>query len=97
MKQRLEGLLAKLNKTALLRHAELIKGQEISMSEPFSAGQYWICFEMIARFNTWYFSCHIAFDLLLQYIYLSMPSVHIETSSQTSPIRQAILTTEDTR
>ncbi|KAI8710651.1 APH domain-containing protein [Fusarium sp. LHS14.1] len=49
MKQRLEGLLAKLDKNVLLRHAELIKGQKISMSEPFSAGQYWICFEMIAE------------------------------------------------
>lgn len=49
MKQRLEGLLAKLDKSVLLRHAELIKGQKISMSEPFSAGQYWICFEMVAE------------------------------------------------
>ncbi|KAH8650410.1 hypothetical protein BGZ61DRAFT_487868 [Ilyonectria robusta] len=49
MKQRLEGLLAKLDKSVLLRHAELIKGRKISMSEPFSAGQYWICFEMVAE------------------------------------------------
>lgn len=49
MKKRLEDLIAKLDKTVLLRHAELIKGQEISMSEPFSAGQYWICFELVAE------------------------------------------------
>lgn len=49
MKQRLEGCLAKLDKSVLLRHAELIKGQKIIMSEPFSAGQYWICFEMVAE------------------------------------------------
>ncbi|KAF4510955.1 hypothetical protein G6O67_002799 [Ophiocordyceps sinensis] len=49
MKERLEGSIAKLNKDALLRHAELIKGQKLSMSDPFSAGQFWICFEMVAE------------------------------------------------
>lgn len=49
MKGRLESLLAKLDKDVLLRHAELIKGQKFSMSKPFSAGQYWICFEMVAE------------------------------------------------
>ncbi|OAQ66198.1 phosphotransferase enzyme family domain-containing protein [Pochonia chlamydosporia 170] len=49
MKERLEGLIAKLDKKALLNHAELIKGQKFSMSEPFSAGQYWICFELVAE------------------------------------------------
>lgn len=49
MKERLVGLLAKLDKGVLLHHAELIKGQKFSMSEPFSAGQYWICFEMVAE------------------------------------------------
>ena len=34
---------------ALLRHAERIKGQKVVMSEPFSAGQYWICFEMVVE------------------------------------------------
>lgn len=37
------------NKETLLYHAELITGQKVSMSEPFSSGQYWICFEMIAE------------------------------------------------
>lgn len=49
MKKRLEDLIAKLDKKVLLRHAELIKGQKIIMSEPFSAGQYWICFELVAE------------------------------------------------
>lgn len=49
MKERLETALAGLNKDALLSHAELIKGQELSMSENFSAGQSWICFEMVAE------------------------------------------------
>ncbi|CAM1503419.1 Fc.00g081950.m01.CDS01 [Cosmosporella sp. VM-42] len=49
MRERLEGLLAKLDRGVLLHHAELIKGQKFSMSEPFSAGQYWICFEMVAE------------------------------------------------
>lgn len=49
MKERLEDLISRLDKTALLHHAELIKGQKVSMSEPFSAGQYWVCFEMVAE------------------------------------------------
>lgn len=49
MKDRLKGSLAERNKDALLRHAELIKGQKFFMSEPFSAGQFWICFEMVAE------------------------------------------------
>ena len=48
MKERLERSLANLNKDVLLRHAEHIKGQKLTMSDPFSAGQFWICFEMIA-------------------------------------------------
>ncbi|KAJ2892886.1 hypothetical protein MKZ38_009264 [Zalerion maritima] len=49
MKERLQGLLAKIDKSVLVRHAELIKGQKVTMSQPFSAGQHWICFEMIAE------------------------------------------------
>ncbi|GAB0139139.1 hypothetical protein EsDP_00007353 [Epichloe bromicola] len=49
MKERLQESIAKLNKNALLRHAELIKGQKLSMSGPFSAGQFWVCFEMVAE------------------------------------------------
>lgn len=49
MKERLERSLAELNKDVLLHHAELIKGQKLSMSDPFSAGQFWICFEMVAE------------------------------------------------
>lgn len=46
MKERLEGLLARIDKT---RHAETLLGQKVTMSEPFSAGQYWICLEMVAE------------------------------------------------
>jgi len=49
MKERLQGLLAKIDKSALVRHAQTVKGQRVTMSQPFSAGQYWICFEMIAE------------------------------------------------
>src|SRR5687768_17504635 len=49
MKERLQAALDNIDKPALLRHAERIKGQKVVMSEPFSAGQYWICFEMIAE------------------------------------------------
>ncbi|CRK32678.1 hypothetical protein BN1723_016301 [Verticillium longisporum] len=49
MKERLLKSLATLDKDVLLRHAERIKGQRLTMSDPFSAGQSWICFEMIAE------------------------------------------------
>ncbi|KAJ5348335.1 uncharacterized protein N7506_001588 [Penicillium brevicompactum] len=52
MKERLESALAGLNKDALLSHSELIKGQKLFMSEKFAAGQYWICFEMVAEDGT---------------------------------------------
>lgn len=49
MKERLQAALDNIDKPTLLRHAEDIEGQKVIMSEPFSAGQYWICFEMIAE------------------------------------------------
>ncbi len=49
MKERLQAALERINRPALLHHAERIKGQKVVMSEPFSAGQYWICFEMVAE------------------------------------------------
>lgn len=49
MKERIEGLLEKLNKSALVKHTESILGQKVTLSEPFSAGQYWICLEMVAH------------------------------------------------
>lgn len=48
MKERIEILLAKLDKSVLVRHTESILKQPVTLSEPFSAGQYWICFEMVA-------------------------------------------------
>lgn len=48
MKERIQVLLAKLDKSALVRHTESILKQPVTLSEPFSAGQYWICFEMVA-------------------------------------------------
>ena len=52
MKERLQQVVAKLNKSVLVRHAERVKGRAFTTSEPFSAGQYWICFEMIADDGT---------------------------------------------
>ena len=49
MKERLVAALENIDKSVLIRHAERIKGQKVIMSQPFSAGQYWICFEMIAE------------------------------------------------
>ena len=47
MKERLEAAMTMLNKPALLQHAELVTGQALTMSPPFSAGQYWVCLEMV--------------------------------------------------
>ncbi|QYS98531.1 hypothetical protein H0G86_005710 [Trichoderma simmonsii] len=49
MKERLQTAVTAIDKTALIHHAHNIKGQELTMSEPFSAGQYWICFEIVAE------------------------------------------------
>jgi len=49
MKQRLEKALQSLDRSALTRHIELITAKRFTMSDPFSAGQYWICFELIAE------------------------------------------------
>ncbi|KAH7230078.1 uncharacterized protein BKA55DRAFT_545394 [Fusarium redolens] len=49
MEDRLKALVTKLDMGVLQHHAELVKGQKVSMSEPFSAGQYWVCFELIAE------------------------------------------------
>jgi len=48
MRQRLEGFMASINKTALTEYASAVLGSPASMSEPFSAGQYWCCFELVA-------------------------------------------------
>jgi hypothetical protein len=49
MKERLETSLAKIDKNIILNHAQLVKRQKLSFSENFSAGQFWICFEMVAE------------------------------------------------
>ena len=48
MRQRLEEFMASIDKTALTEHASAVLGSSASMSEPFSAGQYWCCFELVA-------------------------------------------------
>jgi hypothetical protein len=49
MKERLETSLARIDKNILLNHAQLVKRQKLSFSDNFSAGQFWICFEMVAE------------------------------------------------
>lgn len=49
MKERLEMFMSTLNKSTLVQHAEHVMGQKYSISEPFSAGEYWACFELIAE------------------------------------------------
>ncbi|EJT74690.1 hypothetical protein GGTG_08528 [Gaeumannomyces tritici R3-111a-1] len=48
MRQRLEGFMASISKAALTEHASVVLGSPASMSEPFSAGQHWCCFELVA-------------------------------------------------
>ncbi|OBT42934.1 hypothetical protein VE00_07302 [Pseudogymnoascus sp. WSF 3629] len=48
MKDRLESFMDAINKPALLQHAQSILGQRLTMSEAFSAGQFWCCFELVA-------------------------------------------------
>lgn len=47
MKSRLEGFVSTVNKSALTEHAQAIPGQPVSISEAFSAGQHWCCFELM--------------------------------------------------
>ncbi|KND91973.1 hypothetical protein TOPH_03289 [Tolypocladium ophioglossoides CBS 100239] len=48
MKERLEGFMASINKKSLTAHAEAVLNSPLSMSDAFSAGQYWCCFELVA-------------------------------------------------
>ncbi|RDL40602.1 Uncharacterized protein BP5553_00581 [Venustampulla echinocandica] len=48
MKERLESFMRIVNKLLLVEHAQLITSQSVSISEPFSAGQFWYCFELLA-------------------------------------------------
>ncbi|UKZ76491.1 hypothetical protein TrVFT333_004197 [Trichoderma virens FT-333] len=48
MKERLEGFMASINKAALIEHASTMVGSPVSLSDPFSAGQSWCCFELVA-------------------------------------------------
>ncbi|KEZ43205.1 Uncharacterized protein SAPIO_CDS4880 [Scedosporium apiospermum] len=48
MKERLERFMASINNPALVEHAKIVLNSPVSMSEPFSAGQYWCCFELVA-------------------------------------------------
>lgn len=50
MKERLDEFLAKkLDTSVLVRHAEQVLQQTVTLSDPFSAGQYWVCLEMVAQ------------------------------------------------
>ncbi|KAL6891163.1 hypothetical protein HDV57DRAFT_513613 [Trichoderma longibrachiatum] len=48
MKQRLETFMSSINKAAITEHASTVLDSPVSMSEAFSAGQYWCCFELVA-------------------------------------------------
>ena len=46
---RLQAFLRRLDRSVLLRHAEALTGKKVTMSEPFSAGQFWLCLEMVVE------------------------------------------------
>ncbi|KFZ14755.1 hypothetical protein V501_03062 [Pseudogymnoascus sp. VKM F-4519 (FW-2642)] len=48
MKERLESFMGSINKPALLQHAQSVLDQPLTMSEAFSAGQFWCCLELVA-------------------------------------------------
>ncbi|KFY00234.1 hypothetical protein O988_03428 [Pseudogymnoascus sp. VKM F-3808] len=39
--------MATINKPALLKHSQALIGHPVTISEAFSAGQYWCCFELV--------------------------------------------------
>ncbi|KAG8673685.1 hypothetical protein FPOAC2_07142 [Fusarium poae] len=47
--ERLESFIPTLDMVMLQHHAELLIGQKCRVSEPFSAGQYSVCFELVAE------------------------------------------------
>ncbi|KAF2277725.1 uncharacterized protein EI97DRAFT_499987 [Westerdykella ornata] len=47
MKQRLEQFMESIDKQALCNHVEEVTQKKAHMSEPFSAGQFWCCFEFV--------------------------------------------------
>lgn len=47
MRERLEDRVSTLNMEYLKQHAEAITGQTVTLSPNFSAGQYWVCFELL--------------------------------------------------
>ena len=46
---RLRSFMGKLDKSVLLRHAAALTGKKVTMSEPFSAGHFWLCLEMVTE------------------------------------------------
>ncbi|KAL9087049.1 MAG: hypothetical protein Q9165_006877 [Trypethelium subeluteriae] len=48
MRKRLEVFMESINRKAFLEHAEKLFEKQFTVSEPFSAGQYWACFELVA-------------------------------------------------
>lgn len=49
---RLKAFLAAINKPAIVSHASTLIGKTLTLSTPFSAGQYWCCFELVAPDGT---------------------------------------------
>lgn len=49
MKERLEKFMSSINKQAIVKHANRLLSRSMSISDAFSAGQYWCCFELTAE------------------------------------------------
>ncbi|MCJ1356369.1 MAG: hypothetical protein MMC33_006364 [Icmadophila ericetorum] len=54
MNERLQDFMVSMNKSALIKHAEITTGRTLSLSKPFSAGFNWCCFELIANDGTFF-------------------------------------------
>nr|POE93277.1 hypothetical protein CFP56_19289 [Quercus suber] len=48
LRSRLQTFLSTIDKNALLEHTTSILGKAMAISEPFSAGEFWCCFELVA-------------------------------------------------
>lgn len=74
---RLKQFLKTINKQAITAHASaLIPDKNLTMSEPFSAGQNWCCFEMVADDD----------DETLVIARVQLPPLHPETQTQTQAL-----------
>lgn len=52
MNTRLESFFASIQKPAIIEHVLVLTGKSVKINDPFSAGQYWCCLELVAEDGT---------------------------------------------